>query len=365
MRRASWIPAVALVASTGVLVVMAAYWGRHPTVERSRAPARSFVPDSGSLEPASAEQEEDGEEPPSTWGTNHGLASGRMQVDGVTVVYWSAGESKSELGFFASDPAWGAQRADGVAVVLRTAEEPVAPLEAGSQENDGADAPDTHELEAPRSDVDAWLMGGGADRAGLATLDLGDGDLTDAGLAYLRAPSSLSKVSVRYTAVTDAGIADLCRIASVQELNIGGTRLTNQGLAALEGLTNLRKLYVWRTGVSDAGLAHIGRVWTLEHLYIGDVTVSGWGLRYLRCLHDLNTLWLENSQLDDAGAAELGALASLEDVNLAGTRLTDTGVPHLLRLPRLRRICISNTAVTDDGVALLRQAFPSVEVIRQ
>jgi Leucine-rich repeat (LRR) protein len=74
----------------------------------------------------------------------------------------------------------------------------------------------------------------------------GKADLTD---------GALRTVSLRSTAITDAGLANLSMAAHVERVDLEGTEVGDIGLASLKNLSSLRELNLNQTTVSDNGLA--------------------------------------------------------------------------------------------------------------
>jgi len=90
--------------------------------------------------------------------------------------------------------------------------------------------------------------------AGIARLDLGGTAVTDAGLATLRAMTSLQRLHLDQTAVTAAGVNQLSGLARLETLNLVGTTVGDEALPALERLPGLRTLYAWNTRLSEPAL---------------------------------------------------------------------------------------------------------------
>ncbi|MCU0449125.1 MAG: ribonuclease inhibitor [Bernardetiaceae bacterium] len=84
-------------------------------------------------------------------------------------------------------------------------------------------------------------------------LDLGNTQVTDAGLATVGQMPNLVKLALPNTQVTDAGLDKLAPLAHLEYLNLYGTALTDNGLAKLAPLKRLQALYVWQTKVTEAG----------------------------------------------------------------------------------------------------------------
>ncbi len=57
------------------------------------------------------------------------------------------------------------------------------------------------------------------------------------------------------------------------------------------------------------------------------------------------------------------AHTSIQTLGLGGTRVTDAGLAHLNGLKSLGRLVVGH-GVTDAGVAAIRQALPTIEIIR-
>ncbi len=89
----------------------------------------------------------------------------------------------------------------------------------------------------------------------LVWLNLSGTAVTDAGLAHLGKLAQLRRLNLSRTAVTDAGLASLAGLGQLEVLNLYGTGVSDAGLAQLHGLQSLTKLYLWETAVSDAGVA--------------------------------------------------------------------------------------------------------------
>ena len=85
------------------------------------------------------------------------------------------------------------------------------------------------------------------------SLHLGGTDVTDAGLAHLAGLASLQRLHLEKTRVTDAGLAHLAGLENLSYLNLYQTAVTDAGLAHLEGLKNLKSVYLWQSKVTPDG----------------------------------------------------------------------------------------------------------------
>ncbi len=72
-------------------------------------------------------------------------------------------------------------------------------------------------------------------------------DVTDAGLAHLGRLKSLESLSLP-TPITDAGLAHLAGLTNLTTLELNGSKLDGSGLKSLRGLVHLRDLRVLLRG---------------------------------------------------------------------------------------------------------------------
>ncbi len=92
--------------------------------------------------------------------------------------------------------------------------------------------------------------------------------------------------------------------------------------------------------------------------------VTGPGLVSLEGLSSLRFLDHKDSAgVGDDGAEHLNKLSSIQTLGLGGTKVTDAGLARLHGLKRLGRLVVGR-GVTDAGIAAIRQARPTIEVIR-
>jgi hypothetical protein len=126
----------------------------------------------------------------------------------------------------------------------------------------------------------------------------------------------------------------------VVDFHLGGTALTDEGLVHVKALPKVFELNLKDTQITDAGLAN------------------------LAALATLNRLHLEKTKVTDAGLVHLKDLGNLEYLNLYGTAVTDAGLEHLKGLKNLKKLYLWQSQATDGGVAKLKEALPSVTVVK-
>ena len=126
----------------------------------------------------------------------------------------------------------------------------------------------------------------------------------------------------------------------VVDFHLGGTALTDEGLVHLKALPKLVQLDLKDTQITDAGLANLAGIATLNRLH------------------------LEKTKVTDAGLVHLKDLGNLEYLNLYGTAVTDAGLEHLKGLKNLKKLYLWQSQATDAGVAKLKEALPTVIIVK-
>jgi hypothetical protein len=161
----------------------------------------------------------------------------------------------------------------------------------------------------------------------------------------------------------DDDVDHLRGLARVDTVRLARAALTDKGLEKLAGLPWAEGLRVldldWRRTappggddglVTDAGLAHVGKLKSLEELSLARTRVTGSGFDPLARLPRLKHVALSESPVTDESLAKLVTL-KLEHVGLSVTPVTDAGVKTLSTIPTLTYLALhSQPGVTDDGV---------------
>jgi internalin A len=220
----------------------------------------------------------------------------------------------------------------------------------------------------------------------LDSLTLGQTKVTGPGLSHL---GGMSKLRRLFTSTDGAGLTHIGHLRSLQELYaydtesptpcdglaqlaglkglsvlILGDSLCSQGLTQIAGHTGLTQLGIGGDGVTDAELIHVAGIKGLQELTVYKSRVTGPGLVSLEGLSSLTSLDLQDSAgVGDDGAEYLKKLSSIQTLGLGGTRVTDVGLAHLNGLKRLGRLVVGR-GVTDAGITAIRQALPTIKVIR-
>ena len=173
----------------------------------------------------------------------------------------------------------------------------------------------------------------------------------------------VSEVYWRSPETTDADLAILSGLDSLQKLELGTAPITDAGLAHLTGCSGLYTLHLADTKVTDAGLASLTSLRNLGILSLDRTAVTDAGLMHLAALEKLERLFLDGTQLTDEGLKQIGRLKSLRELSLNGTGITDAGLKSLYGLERLELLKVNDTKVTRDGMLALHKALPRCQIL--
>jgi internalin A len=158
---------------------------------------------------------------------------------------------------------------------------------------------------------------------------------TDADLARIGNLKRLQHLNVLGAKMTDDGLANLEGITGLRSLYLCYMPISDAGLDHLT-LKRLRWLSLQDTQITDASLARMGGLASLEYLSLNGTRITDAGLVHLKGLEGLTELSLENSAVTDAGLAHLRGLTGLKTLWLGGSKVTAECVQALRRsLPGL------------------------------
>jgi hypothetical protein len=176
---------------------------------------------------------------------------------------------------------------------------------------------------------------------------------TDADMEILRNLRA-SSLYLNKSKVTEAGLADLKAMTTLTVLTLDGTPVTDGGLKQLENLTELRTLHFGEQHVSDAGMEHLKGMTALNSLKLSSDQVTDKGLIYLRSFHRLSSLVIDGPKITDAGLENLKGLTELRFLGVSSPLITDKGLENLEGLKYLSELVLSGCSnVTDAGLAHL------------
>ncbi|MEX0866814.1 MAG: protein kinase, partial [Pirellulales bacterium] len=214
----------------------------------------------------------------------------------------------------------------------------------------------------------------------IASVDLrGKATFADHNLEPLVQLSELSELKLEGTSVTDAGVARLGDVNSLERLELGTLPLSEETLGALErklpGLkieqqvTNERVTAEWALAGGGfvsvvtpegelPGLSAVEQLprgpFKLTKLSLADAeSVTDDDLAKLRGLAGLEALHLNGTGVTDAGLVHLIGCTALQELNLSDTAITDAALEELAKLPSLRELYLAGAKVDGEGLRSL------------
>jgi Leucine-rich repeat (LRR) protein len=192
----------------------------------------------------------------------------------------------------------------------------------------------------------------------LEELDLRNTRIGDEGLKHLRGLKMLKKLNLRKNPatneITDAGIAYLKDLNSLEELTLPYTGLTDAALSELVGLNSLKKLEAYGEGITDKGLAELAKMKPLEKLALRSDNITDNGMITLSSFSGLKSLELNDCNITDAGLMNLARLKRLERLNITEIQLTGDGLAFLKELPSLTELNLLFVSFGVKGVTHLK-----------
>ena len=196
----------------------------------------------------------------------------------------------------------------------------------------------------------------------LESLDLSDIEIFDAGIKDIIELKQLTNLGLGGTKLTDAGMKEINELENLTSLGLNGTKITNTGLQALKGLKKLTLLDIRDTQITDDGLKGIGEFTKLTHLFLDKTKITDAGLKEISGLKELRQLYLTDTKITDVGMKVLVGLTKLGSLELSGTNITDNGLKDLAGLTGLQWVSLGRTQTTKAGVKELKKSLPDLQV---
>ncbi|HIJ65508.1 MAG TPA: sigma-70 family RNA polymerase sigma factor [Candidatus Hydrogenedentes bacterium] len=185
---------------------------------------------------------------------------------------------------------------------------------------------------------------------------------TEAGLAHLAKLTSLEELRIKLDENGGRGLRHLVDLPRLKHLALVGSMYGDRDLHYLKNAKSLKKLQFFDIQLTDAGLAHLSPLKTIEELrFVRIPTITDAGILHLAPLRSLKKLELGNAEISDAGLARVAAMKSLERLSLRLDRITDTGLAFLSELEGLQELDMlgrmypepHSGPITDKGLGYL------------
>ena len=135
---------------------------------------------------------------------------------------------------------------------------------------------------------------------------------------YIRQMERLTNLQIiRCENFDSSGVLELKGL-KLNRLTLRGLSVDDSAMEVFSELTTLRRLYLYElTSVSDAGMAKLAHLQSLDTLEIWDVPVTDKTMEVIVKLPALKTLILRATKITDAGVELLLTMSSLESVTFA------------------------------------------------
>jgi hypothetical protein len=152
------------------------------------------------------------------------------------------------------------------------------------------------------------------------------------------------------------------RAGQTDEIVVEQRPISDSDLSAIVNLTGVKTFILDHPDnrITDAGLAKMAGLSTLEHLRIRGGDIGDDGLRQLTSLKDLRIINLPHTHATDAGLATLADLPKLEQLRIGSPKFTDAGIARLANYPALLRVHLVDVPITEAGLKVF-QKMPRLE----
>jgi hypothetical protein len=186
--------------------------------------------------------------------------------------------------------------------------------------------------------------------------------------AIARLPQ-LRKLHLSEIKTSPAALRELSKSPRLEELtvscfwldpNAGGTQIKHQlrddAAQALAAFPKLKSLALFQTRITDQGMAELCRLSTLDRLVVGSPHVTSASFDHVVKLKRLTRLGTWAWKINDADIQKLAQLPQLTSLDLlTRTHLTDSSVPHVVALPNIKRLRLRGEGITEASVPHLLQ----------
>lgn len=131
--------------------------------------------------------------------------------------------------------------------------------------------------------------------------------------------------------LNDESLVHIGKLTGLRSLNLGDAQVSNAGLKSLAGLKNLESLDLgWTKDVGDAGLPLLAKLPRLKVLGLGGTKVTDAGIPILGSFKKLQEVKLGGTAVTDRGFAALEGCKGLQTVHLGKkSKITPPAIDRL------------------------------------
>lgn len=207
----------------------------------------------------------------------------------------------------------------------------------------------------------------------LNLLDVSNTRITAAGIARLLQQNphvtvvfsggSAGRRSVRFDENADrAVLREIIDTDYFQSYDAVPHEFGDADLELLASQCEVKHLTLRGSAVTDAGLRHLNGLAYLKSLCLSDTAITGAGFRDVEGLESLAYLRLASTNVGDAELAHLKRMPNLKDLTLTGTKVTDEGLQHLSGISSLRKLGLHGTRVSFAAAKEWQKTMPAVTI---
>jgi len=155
--------------------------------------------------------------------------------------------------------------------------------------------------------------------------------------------------------VTGAGLAEICRIPSLQRLYLNDLDVSGEGLSQLSEAKRLRMLALRGSVFNDSTVALIHELSSVNELQLVGTSISDEGLRSIAEMPNLSSLFVSISPITDSQVGVISEMSSLQCLDLCGVGLNDEHLLQLARLPSIKYLQLCNNPISDEGLRTIEK----------
>jgi Leucine-rich repeat (LRR) protein len=217
-------------------------------------------------------------------------------------------------------------------------------------------------LRLPQTRITDSTLAKLADKGSLRLLDLTDvTTIGQEGVVSIGKMSKLVELNLMNTPVNDESIASLSGLTALKKLRLRGTKITGDNILALADMP-IVDLELSESNFGNAGMEAIAKMPKLEKLNLWLTKVDDQGLAKLKGKTSLKQLNLDNvAGITDESIPLITELGNLDLLHLGGTGVTESAIPQLKKLSKLKTLFITRLGVSETAAENLRKEMPWLE----
>jgi Leucine-rich repeat (LRR) protein len=169
------------------------------------------------------------------------------------------------------------------------------------------------------------------------------------------APDALYSVRAKYCDCTDATLAQLCNLSSLARLEIIESEISDKGMQPLSKLKRLHRLNLMTSQVNGSGLKILQQLPQLFSLSLANNHLNQEALSNIGQMSNLQILSVAGDHLNDASIKDIGKLKKLKNLNICqNPDITGSGILALKNCTKLEKLELRNTGVRARDVLALK-----------